>query len=56
MQKNTPHHSHEEQQTATYCKPTIKAYDVTTIRQALGPAIGFSTGRIDDEESLLFDD
>ena len=55
MQNNTTQHSNDKQP-VTYVKPTITAYDVATIRQALGPAVGFSTGRSTDDDDLLFGD
>lgn len=42
-----------KKETSTYIKPTINVYSITTIRQALNPAIGFSGGRIDEEADLL---
>ena len=50
MQNNTAKQPH------CYEKPTIKAYPIATIRRALGPAVGFSTGRSDSEDSLLFEE
>lgn len=53
MQEYNVSNNKNKKETSTYIKPTINVYSITTIRQALNPAIGFSGGRIDEEADLL---